>query len=327
MTSRSILYFEKVIPEYKQVLEENVPAGFTMLYWNEMNSSEQESALQTAEYFLIVGEFVTADMIAKAKNLRLIQRTGVGYNNVDVAAADQHGVSVAILPGGNGIAVAEHALLLILALQRHLIEVNADTKAGQWPLWKYRTTSYELDGKTHGFLGFGFIGRATAARSKAFGTRIVYNDLFRPSEAVEQELGAVYMSKEDVLKNSDIVSIHIPLTAENKNYIGAAELALMRKNALLINVSRGGLVDEAALFDALQSGQLFGAGIDTFEKEPCPADNPLFTLPNVIATSHVAAGTLDTFKKQAAGSFDNIVLAEQTGSPDFTVGNIKTIRA
>ena len=322
----NIIYFAEPAVEYKQVLEMSIPEDYQVWHWYEMSEDEQKSKLPLAEYFLIFTSTVNGEIIAKAERLRLIQRTGIGVNNVDVAMADSLDIPVANLPSGNAIAVAEHAMLLPLALQRRLIELNADTKAGNWPLWKYRTTSYEMDGKTHGFLGFGNIGKATAARSRAFGTRIIYNDLCRAPEAIEHELGASYMSKEEVLAKADIVSLHIPFTAENKSYIGKRELSLMKKNAFLINVSRGGLVDEHALFEALVTGKIAGAGIDTWETEPCPATNQLFMLPNVIATAHVAAGTLDTFRKQVRGSLENIVLAEKTGCPRFIVGRAKKIR-
>lgn len=325
--TRNIMYFAEPVPEYKQVLEECVPEGFQIWHWFEMDEAERQSKLPLADYFLVFTPTVTGDIIGKAERVRLIQRTGIGVNNVDVAKADTLGIPVANLPSGNGIAVAEHAILLPLALQRRLIEVNADTKAGNWPLWKYRTTSYEMDGKIHGFLGFGNIGKATAARSKAFGTKIIYNDLFRASPAAEKDLGAIYLSKDEVLARADIVSLHIPYTAENKNYIGAHELSLMKKNAFLINVSRGGLVDEAALYEALINGSIAGAGIDTWADEPCPGSSLLFTLPNVIATAHVAAGTLDTFRKQVQGSLENIVLAESTGNPQFIMGMARKIRA
>lgn len=327
MATRHILYFEPLIPEFKQVLEENVPDGYKMWYWAEMSPKEQEDKLLQTDYFLVGGKAITADLIQKAVKLRHIQKTGAGYNKIDVKTADKLNIPVAALPGANGFAVAEHAVMMALALLRRLLEVDAETKAGNFPHYKYRPSSYEMYGKTVGFLGFGNIGRAASVRFKAFGTNIVYYDPFRATEQVERELQAAYLSKEEVLAKADIVSLHMPYTEENKNYIGKAELALMKKGAFLINVSRGGLVDEDALYEAMMSGHIAGIGIDNWTNEPCPASNPLFSLPNVIATPHVAGGTLDTYRRQVKGALDNILLAENNGTPKFTVGRVTTIRS
>lgn len=323
---KKILFFEFVIPEQKAILEANRPEGYEVVFWELLNHEEKASALKEAEYFFIVAHQVTEDLIRSAPKLRHIQRSGVGVNNVDVAAADACGVTVSILPIGNATAVAEHAILLPLALYRRLIEVDRDTKAGEWPMWKYRINSYEMDGKVHGFVGLGNIGRLTAMRSKGFGTTIIYYDMFRLSEERETELGVTYLSMEEVIKQADILSLHVPLTEENRGLIGRKEIEMMKPGALLINVSRGGLVDETALYDALVSGKLGGAGLDTWQDEPNIKGNPLLTLDNVIATAHVAAGTIDTFHKQVAGAFRNILKADRAKKPDFVVGAVKEIK-
>lgn len=326
MAKTSVLYFDPVSPEYKQIIENEKPKNFDVWYWHELNETEKAVKLESANYFLVMAAKIKDEMISSAKHLKHIQRTGVGYENIDVKAADRNGITVSKLPDVNGIAVAEHTVLLALAILRRLVDVNADTKAGNWPIWKYRPTSFELDGKTHGVLGFGYIGRETARRSKAFGTKIIYYDLVRASKEVEMELNAEYMTKDEVIANSDILSVHVPLTKDSVDYINSNELNKMKRNAILINVARGGVVNEAALYDALKNGTIAGAGIDTWVDEPCPGTNPLLGLQNVIATAHVAAGTIDTYAKQIRGSFDNILLAEATGKPNNCVGSIKEMK-
>lgn len=321
---KTILYFEPLIPEHVEVIQTHTPEGYEIAFWQLLNEAEREAALLRAEFFFIVAHQTTKDWIDRAPRLRHIQRSGIGCDNVDVAAADSNGVTVSNLPTGNATAVAEHAILLPLALYRRLMEVNEDTKAGAWPVWQYRSTSYEMDGKVHGFIGMGNIGRLTAARSRAFGTRVIYYDVYRLPAALEAELGVEYMSKEAVIANADILSLHVPLLPENVGMIGSKELAAMKPGALLINVSRGGLIDEDALYDALVEKRLGGAGIDTWAAEPC-RENRLFSLKNVIATSHVAAGTIDTFAKQVKAGFANIVQAND-GHPDHTVGMTKTTK-
>lgn len=323
---RSILYFDKTPQEYIEILERLKPEGFDIWYWEGMNEQERMKKLSLADYFLVISFRITKEILEKAEKVRLVQRTGVGVNNVDIAAAEQLGVPVCNIPGGNGIAVAEHTMLLILALYRHLVELNAKTKNGDWPSFEYRSSSYEMEGKTHGFIGFGFIGRETAKRSKAFGTKIVYYDLFRANPEVEQQLGAEYLTMEEVLKQSDIVSIHIPLNPNTRNIIAMPQLKMMKKNAIIINTARGGLVNEKDLYEALTSKIIAGAGIDTWEDEPVKRITPLFSLDNVIATPHAAAGTIDTFCKCVKLSFDNIVKAELEGKPGNVKNNVRTPR-
>lgn len=326
MSKRSILYFDKTPQEYVEVLERQKPEGFDIWYWEGMSEQERMEKLPLADYFLVISFRVTKEVLEKAKNVRLVQRTGIGVNNVDIATAEKLGIPVCNVPGGNGIAVAEHTMLLVLALYRHLVELNAKTKNGKWPNFEYRPSSYELEGKTHGFIGFGFIGKETAKRSKSFGTKIVYYDPFRASTEVEQQLEAEYLTMEEVLQRSDIVSVHVPLTSKTRNIIAMPQLKMMKKNALLINTARGGLVNEKDLYEALTNKIIAGAGIDTWEDEPVKRVTPLFTLDNVIATPHAAAGTIDTFNKCVKLSFDNIVKAEMEGKPDNLKNNVSTTR-
>lgn len=323
---RNILYFDKAPDAYVKVLDALRPEGFNIWYWDKMGDEEKREALPKVHYTINTTFRVTADIIKAATSLKMIQRTGVGINNVDVDCADEMGIPVAIVPRGNGVAVAEFEVLQILALYRHLRELEADTKAGEWPNFKYRDVSYEMDGKTIGFIGFGYIAREIAKRVKGFNCKIIYFDLYRASAEVEEEYGATYMPRDEVLKQCDILSIMVPLVPENRNMISMKEMKMMKNSAIIVNCDRGYLINEDDLYTALTTGIIAGAGMDTWADEPVNRVIPLFGLKNVIATPHASPGTIDTFRKCVSQALDNIVLAEQTGLPKDTRGKIDKVR-
>lgn len=326
MSKKKIIYFDQVFDEFKQLLEEHKPAGFELWYWEEMNPQEQQNKLAIADYLLVATRPLDKTILSGARNARFIQKTGVGVDNIDIEAATQFHLPVSNTPGGNSTGVAELTILLTLALYRKLPQVNQSTKNGQWLMWELRPSSYEMEGKTHGFIGLGNIGRETAKRSKAFGTEIIYYDKYRVSEEFERQLGATYLPLEEVLKKADILSLHLPLLPETRGMIGLKELQLMKPSAVLINVARGGIVKEDELYHALKEGIIAGAGIDAWEFEPTDPGNPLLTLDNVIASPHLGAGTRDTLNKVLHLAFQNIKRVEEGDAPRFVVNNIETAR-
>ena len=325
---KKIMFWEKPLDGYRTILDEYVPDGYEMLYFTDLDSDEQKKeALEEAEFYLLNAAKSPAERILSTPNLRHIQRTGIGYETIDLETCDQKGITVSNLPLGNATAVAGHAMMLTLAVMKKLIPIDRAMRSGQWPFWMYRTDCFEMDGKVHGFIGMGNIARLVAQRSRAFGTTLVYYDIVRLPEERERELGLTYCSsKDEVLRQADIVSLHLHLNASTRNTIGERELSLMKPNAILVNVSRGGLVDEKALYHALTSGKIFGAGIDTWETEPDIQGNPLLQLDSVVATGHTASGTIDTFRKQAVACFANIVKADTEKYPDYCVGHTKKTR-
>jgi glyoxylate reductase len=326
MSGRTILYFDRVFDEFKRVLEEHKPEGFELWYWEEMNEQQQQEMLAEADYLLVATRKLDETLLSRAKKARFIQKTGIGVDNIDLEAANRLQLPVSNTPGGNATGVAELTILLTLALYRKLPLVNQATKNGQWLMWELRPSSYEMEGKTHGLIGFGTIGREAAKRSKAFGTQIVYYDTQRAPEEIEQQLGAVYLPFEEVLKRADILSLHVPLLPETKGLIGMNELRLMKPNAVLINVARGGIVKESDLYRALKDGMIAGAGIDVWESEPTHPNNPLLTLDNVIASPHIGAGTRDTLNKVLHLAFQNIQRVEEGNRPQFVVNRVETAR-
>ncbi|MDM5340444.1 2-hydroxyacid dehydrogenase [Fictibacillus enclensis] len=314
-----VIYFDRVFPAFEKIIYEHLPSGFKLLFWHDLDENEREQYLPQADYLIVATEKLGEEILSRAKNAKLIQKTGIGVDNIDLEAAKKYAIPVANTPGANSSGVAELTILLILALYRKLPLLNSETKKGNWLMWELRPYSYEMEGKTHGFIGFGNIGRETAKRSKVFGTNIVYFDQYRLNPEIEEELQAEYWPLERVLSGSDIISLHLPLLTETKGLIGKKQLSMMKENAVLINVSRGGIVDEGELYQALHSNTIAGAGIDVWEKEPVGMDNPLFTLKNVIATPHIGAGTRDTLNRVLSTAFQNATRVEQGYQPNHLV--------
>ena len=282
-------------------------AGHDVTVRTGMKQDELIAALQGRAALLVRGATkVTAAVIAACPELKVVARAGTGLDNIDVAAAKQHGIAVLNTPAANAISVAELTIGLMLALERHLVAAGSDLRQGKWEKTKYM--GRELCGKTLGLVGFGRIGREVALRARAFGMQV---SAFDPA-ITNWPAGFIWAipaaSLESLLLAADYVSLHVPLTAETRNVIGAAQLALMHKDAVLINCSRGGTVDEVALHHALSTGTLRGAALDVFATEP-PGESPLLTLPNVIATPHLGASTAEAQDRAGVEAAELVVEA------------------
>ncbi|MBI5299137.1 MAG: hydroxyacid dehydrogenase [Deltaproteobacteria bacterium] len=231
---------------------------------------------------------VTDKVIEAANNLKLIVRAGVGLDNVNVEAAKKRNIRVENTPHATTITVAEHVFALLLSLARRIPQANASLQRGEWDRKSFQGT--ELKGKTIGIVGLGRIGQEVAKRAKAFGMRVEAHDQIINPE-VADELEIKLKSLEEVVSQSDIISIHLPLTPETRHLFNLNLLKKMKKGAYLINAARGGIVDEEALVEILQSGHLAGAAIDVFEKEPPSPDHPLLKMKQVVAVAHLGAMT------------------------------------
>jgi D-3-phosphoglycerate dehydrogenase len=232
---------------------------------------------------------VTAKLLDKATRLKVVGRAGIGVDNIDIRAATAKGVIVMNTPFGNSITTAEHAIALMFALARQIPEADASTQAGKWE--KNKFMGVEITGKTLGVIGCGNIGAIVATRAIGLKMRVIAFDPFLSQERAI-ELGVEKVELDDLLKRADFITLHTPLTEKTKNIINAAALAKCKKGVRLINCARGGLVDEAALVDALKAGQVAGAAFDVFVEEPAKT-NPLFGLPNVVCTPHLGASTTE----------------------------------
>ncbi len=258
--------------------------------------------MRDADVLLHVLKRVTAEMIAGAPQLRLIQKIGVGVNTIDLEAARAHGVAVANMPGTNSRAVAEMTLLLILATLRRLSELHEATRVGRG--WAIDPDFYdrvgEVAGRTIGLVGFGAIPRLLAPVLSAMGARVIYT-----ARRPRADAGIEWRPLPDLLAESHVVSLHVPQTPETERMIDAAAIGRMRQGAMLINTARGGLIDEPALIDSLKSGRLGAAGLDVFVEEPAHSGNPLFRLPNVIVSPHAAWLTPETLNRSLGIAIEN----------------------
>ncbi|HSE28274.1 MAG TPA: phosphoglycerate dehydrogenase [Gemmatimonadales bacterium] len=264
-------------------------ARFELLERGSLKPAELAEALDGVEALLVRSATrVPREALARAKRLRIIGRAGVGVDTIDLDAATEKGVAVVNAPGGNTIAVAELTFALLLALVRKIPAADRSMRAGGWD--RSRLGGTEIHGKLLGLVGAGRVGAEVARRARAFGMSVVAHDPFLAAERA-RELEIELVPLDDLLRRSDVVSLHTPLTDQTRGLVGARELGLMRPDAILINAARGGVVDEVALLEALQAGRLGGAALDVYAVEPLPADHPFRSLENVILTPHLGAST------------------------------------
>ena len=275
-----------------QVLEGNAE----LVIPNNGNSDEILDQLKDAGGFILRIGKVDRKAIEQCPKLRVITRPGVGYDNVDVKAATEHGIPVVICPAANARAVAEHALALIFALSKNLVESDRETRKGNFNV-RNQYKAIELYQRTVSVIGLGNIGKQLAGMCIGIGMKVCAYDPFLTRGAVE-EMGYTYASTlQEALANGDFVSLHMPLVEQTKGMISAKELSYMKKTAYLINCARGGIVVEEDLIAALEQGQIAGAGLDVLSQEPMPADHPMMKLHQVIISPHMAAQTQETTGK------------------------------
>lgn len=292
--------------EVAEIAREMAPAEFELVLTTSEDAA-YERALPQAEYLVCYPNVKLGDRLyANAPKLRLVQLLSAGYDNVDLEAARRAGVPLSNNGGANGISVAEHTMMLMLTVSRRVVWQHASVSGGRWRGNGPAPRMYELFGKTLGIVGLGTIGKKVARLAQAFGMRVQYYDIARLDENAEDALGVRFRLLGEILKSSDIVSLHVPLNASTRHMLGTAELATMKPEAILINTCRGPVVDEAALYRQLSAKQLFGAGLDVFDQEPPPADNPLLTLDNVVLTAHFAGPTWDNHLARFRNAFDNV---------------------
>lgn len=282
--------------------------------------SPTDAELAEAEAILNGAGTISAELMDRAPKLRIIQRVGAGTDGIDFGAAAERDILVANLPGANSVAVAELAMASLLACARHLPGLDANTRRGEWTPNEWLDQSYELAGRRAAIIGLGHIGQLLARRMKAFDMTLAYYDVFRQSEEVEREIGIEYRELAELLPGAEVLSIHVPLTEETRGMIGAEELALMSDTAIVLNMSRSGIVDEAALAEALRAGTIAGAGFDVFSGEPDIAGNPLLDAPNVVATPHAGAQTRDTVKRVFTKALANVLALDEGATPQHVIG-------
>jgi D-3-phosphoglycerate dehydrogenase len=321
MTTPKIACLDVLAPAV-QAETRAVAPDFEIRFASRGSEEELIDLVSDADFLLVGPVAVPATLIAHATRVKLIQKYGVGIEKVDLEAAHRAGIVVAIAAGGNAAPVSELALALMLAVNRRIPFGDRVTREGQWPRTEMRETCFQLDGKTVGLYGFGAIARATARRLAGFDVRIIYHSRTPADDATERALRATYVEFDDLLADSDILSIHVPLVPETQHRIGTDALKLMKRSAIIVNTSRGGVVDEIALHDALISGRLRGAGLDVYATEPPGSDNPLFSLDKVVLMPHAGGGVFDNVRKvmgHAVGNMRKLLAGEPISPADLVV--------
>ena len=254
----------------------------------------------------------SAPVLEQCPRLRMISVWGTGTDNIDLDACRARGIAVTNTPGVNANAVAEHTLALMLAVGRRIPEMDREVRDGRWP----RATLVQLEGKTLGIIGLGAIGRRVAALASAFGMRVLATS-WRPDEGRAALAGAEHVELETLLRESDIVSVHLRLDAETTGLLSRDRLALMKPSAFLVNTARAAIVDRQALIDALRDGRLAGAGLDVFHEEPVPAGDPLLALANVVLTPHNAGTTQEVIDRGLRRAVENVEHFLRQDAPTF----------
>lgn len=320
MTPRIV--FVTDFPDAADVAREMAPSGFDLAIVP-ARSAEYKEAMKGAEYLVgFVDGLVDPELFTTGPKLKLIQLLSAGYDKADIPSARAAGVPICNNGGANSVAVSEHALLLALAVSRQLIHQHTNVTAGRW---RGNTTPrvHELRNRTMGIVGLGTIGKKTARLALAFGMNVNYYDISRLTEDQEDALGVRFRLLRELMRTSDVISLHTPFNKSTQKMIGKDELALMKPSAILINTARGPVVDEVALHEALSSGAIAGAGLDVFDQEPPAQDNPLFSLDNVILTAHLAGPTFESNTGRVRNAFDNVQRVARGGDPLWVIPELE----
>ena len=303
------------------------PEGFNLqMMPGNASAADIAAAMRDAEYLVGFIRPLPDEAYTDAKQLKLVQVLSAGYDRINIEGARKARVPICQNGGANSVAVAEHTIMLILAVYRKLVAFHQNVAQGRWHEGIPRNVDiFELEGKTVGIVGLGYIGQQVAQRLKPFDTNLIYYDAFRRSPEEEARLGIQYVPLHTLLETADVVSLHVPLNDSTHHLINAEALRRMKPKAILINTCRGEVVDEPALIDVLQQGRILGAGLDTQEKEPSDPSNPLLTLPNVTLTPHTAGPTVDSFRKRFQNGFANIQRMAQGLSPFWIIPEMRDL--
>ena len=306
MTKPKVLATHGLFDAAREILQ----AGCEVEYWTKPERPPREEVLRRVKdkegFVCLLTEKVNEDLLAAAPKLRIAANVAVGFDNIDVAACTKRGVLATNTPGVLDETTADFAWTLLMAVARRLGEGEALARSGNWKGWDLdQLVGTDVWGKTLGIVGFGRIGRAVARRAGGFQMKVIYTDALRAPENVEKELNAEYREFDTLLAESDFISVHVPLLPETRGLFNAPKLQRMKPTAFLINTSRGPVVDEAALVQALETGKIGGAGLDVFENEP--SIHPGLKRPNVVLAPHIASASLETRSKMACMAAENVV--------------------
>jgi phosphoglycerate dehydrogenase-like enzyme len=317
----TIVYAPLLEADVRAIADEFMPSGFSFV---NVAAADVPSAILGADFLCgFIGPIDTDALVAATANrLKLVQLMSVGYERFNLDGARSARLPVAVNGGANAIAVAEHAIMLMLAALKHVHALDAAVRSGNWRTAAASRRVYELYHSTVGIVGMGRIGQEVAKRLAGWEVSIVYYDPFRLSPEREQELGVRYLELDSLLRTADAVTIHVPLNATTRHLIDAESLSLMKPTAVLVNTARGGLVDEEALETAIREGRILGAGLDVLSQEPPPPDHSMLDLADVILTPHTAGPTWQSFPRRFANCFANIERVQRGDKPLWVVDEL-----
>ena len=299
---KKVFYLSHATPEVYSIIRATTPDGFELVTLEQNSDGERCGKIAECQVVIVAATPLRKPVIEAAKQLELVHHQGVGWQDTtDHRELKLRGISLALTPEGTTVGVAEHTVLMILAALKLLPFADSELRQGRFHVNALRPASRELSGLTVGYIGMGRIARAAAERLGAFGTRGIF---FDPMVAAAP--GLEHRSFDQVLQEADVITLHLPLTAETRGLIGADQIARMKRGAYVVNTARGGLIDEAALVGALESGHLAAAALDVFETEPLPAGHPLTLMDNVVLTPHISAGTRDALQTKMRALFSNL---------------------
>ncbi|GGF22924.1 D-glycerate dehydrogenase [Halobacillus andaensis] len=314
---KSSIFITRKLPE---AIVKSLEHHFEIKMWEEEDTPVPRSVLlkeiQDVEgIYCLLTDTIDEEVIKGAPNLKVISNMAVGFNNIDIQAAEQQGIVVTNTPGVLTETTADLTFTLLMSTARRIVEASDYLRNGNWDTWSpMLLTGQEIHGSTLGIIGLGRIGEAVAKRAKGFGMNLLYYNRTRKFEK-EEEIGIQYADLDTLLKESDFVCVMIPYSPKVHHFIGKDELALMKPNAIVINTSRGGIVDEEALYESLVNKQIWGAGLDVFEEEPVSTNHPLLSLSNVVTLPHIGSASVNTRLKMAQLAADNIIHVLNDKSP------------
>jgi len=302
-----VLFFTSLATDLANILIRSAPSHFDVrIYPPNLTEEQQKQLIQDTDFLILFTSHLSDEVLRSARQLKLIQLVGAGYDRINIALCREIGVPVANNGGTNAIDAAEHALMLMLAAYRRLPEMDRNVRRNDWEAIDSGATTYTICGKTVGIVGLGKIGQRVARLLKPFDAELLFFDPSPPPADVQQSLGVTQASLDELLRRSDIVTLHVPLLPSTRHLIGARELAAMKRTALLVNTGRGPVIDEVALTEALRRRQIGGAALDVFGKEPPDPANPILQLENTVFTPHTAGVTYDTWARRGEFIFQNI---------------------
>lgn len=302
-----VILFTNLAPEIANAIIKPAPADWQVdIHPMDSPGDEKAAVAEDADFFILFPGRVDDEAVKAAKKLKLIQLVSAGYDAMNTELCRELGVPIANNGGANAIDVAEHTVSMILAAYRRLRELDPNVRSDRWRAIDTGLSTYTLEGKTLGIIGFGQIGQRVATLLGSWGVELLYADAFPAKPEVEAALGVARVELDELYARSDVITLHVPLLPDTKGMINREALGKMKPNALVVNTCRGPVVDEVALTEALQAGTIAGAALDVLAQEPPDPQNPLLQMDNVLLTPHTAGITFDTWERRGKFIFQNL---------------------